>query len=123
MFPFLTGRRGARVVRFEFFVQLECTPSVGSHFKTRYYVPGSKDIDEVDDEDCYRDSSKDIWVHFVSHEQWPGLYHGSLYTELDILQKMGSGKPDGPVLRFPRHLGEIREFFILCQYEAVSKRP
>ncbi|KUJ20811.1 uncharacterized protein LY89DRAFT_455463 [Mollisia scopiformis] len=123
MFPFLTGRRGIRVVRFEFFVQLATTPSAGSHFRTRYYAPGIKGSHEDEDEDFYHDSSEDIWFDFVAHAKWPGLYHGSLYTEIEIPLKLRSGQSDGSLLRFPEKLGEIHEFYILCQYEAVDKAP
>jgi hypothetical protein len=133
MFPFLSGRREVKVVRLHPFIQVSSPKAAGAHIKVFYYPPGYDDDDEGRGEIEYHYSTrggKVQEVNCVVHDGQRkgggdlGLYHGAVDVEIKVPSK-GQGR-DGVSsvkLKFPEEvLCDVRDVYLLCQYEVRDRR-
>lgn len=120
MFPFISGGRVITVVSLSLFIEV-CSAEVGEYIKVKYYAPGHK-FDGVEDECCTDDVRE---FDCVMTREWPGLYHGTLKVKLGPIY--GSELHGFGMLRYPEHISDISETYMLCRFEAGSneecKRP
>jgi hypothetical protein len=134
MFPFLTGRRQVHVIRLQLFVQSAAAeqPAAGAHIRVKYYPSGHR-YEKDDDDDVGGDEfhyrSKVQEFDCVAHAARRGLYRGILDVEIEVQSpSLSAGRKDARnpgcgMLRFPEDnaMGEIREMYLLCQYEVRDK--
>jgi hypothetical protein len=112
MFPFLTGRRAASVVRLQLFIQAEEPMPVGAHIRVLYHPAGY----QYDDGDEYYSSNLREFDCVVQAEM-PILYHGVIDVEIEVPPARRSENKGCGVLRFPDQMSRIREAYVLCQYK------
>jgi hypothetical protein len=135
MFPFISGRKKIEVGRLQVFVQVSKPQKAGAHITVFYYPPGHEDGDDGRKEDDYHYSTARGRVHevkcLVHGGLWGGLedssslelYHGAVDVEIKVHEKENRGEDnhkdkDCGKLRFPEEvLCDVREIYLLCQYE------
>lgn len=114
MFPFLAGRRGVCVVRLRLLVRL-AGACPGRSLCVEYLPPGAAAAARE-----HRDDGR-VAVTLVAGRELPGLYQGFVDVHLGTVDARGAALGDSACLRFPRELAHVEQFFILCDYEAVSE--
>ena len=112
MFPFLTGRRQVKVVELQLFIETDGCISVGEHIKVKFYKAGHK---FHEDECCETDV---LEFQCVVSREWQRLYHGSIKLDLGPI----GFEYDCGTLRFPKHVGEVREMYLLLRYGVEEPR-